>query len=170
MFSQLGLEHSQSPPRIIGEPGRASFFGPFLDGVFGVVKKVLAQHVQALLMLVLVMVVSFLNVRSAIVIVFGHIDLLTVVDAGASGETAVPLHRILKLDWRAGHGHSPWLFVVLVLAFDRTGYFVPAHTVLSPALETRRSLSHSLIHGRVCHKLRGHLAFFGRYVDRKWLA
>jgi hypothetical protein len=143
-----------------------------LHGVFGVVQKVLAQHLQALLMLVLVMVVSFLHAWSANVIVFGHIDLLTVVDAGASGETAVPLHRILKLDSRAGHRHSPWLllFLVLVLAFDRTVYFVPAQTVLSPALKTRRSLSHALIHGRVCHKLRGHLAFFGRDVDRKWLA
>jgi hypothetical protein len=128
---------------------------------FGVVEKVLAQHLQALLMLVLIMVVSFLHIRSAIVIVFGHIDLLTVVDAGASGETAVPVHRILELDWRAGHGHSRWLLlVVLVLAFDRTVYFVPAHTVLSPALKTRRSLSHALIHGTVCHKLRGHLGFF----------
>jgi hypothetical protein len=98
-----------------------------LDGAFGVVHKVLVQHLQALLKLVLVMAVSFLHVRSGIVIVLGHIDLLTVIDAGASGETAVPLHRILELDWRAGNGHSPWLlFVVLVLAFDRTVYFVPA--------------------------------------------
>jgi hypothetical protein len=75
-------------------------------------------------MLVLVMVVCFLHVRSAIVIVFGHIDLFTVVDARASGVTAVPLHRILELDWGAGHGHSRWLLllVVLVLAFGRTVY------------------------------------------------
>jgi hypothetical protein len=121
-------------------------------------------------MQVLLMVVCFLHVGSAIVIVLGHIDLLTVVHAWASGETAVPHYRILELDLRAGHGHSPWVFLVLVLAFDRTVYFVPAHTVLSPHLKTRRSLSHALIHDRVCHKLRGHLAFFGRDVDRKWLA
>jgi hypothetical protein len=143
-----------------------------LHRVFGVVQKVLVQHLQVLLMLVLVLVVSFLHVRPIVIIVFGHIDLLTVVHSWASGETAVPLHRILELDWRAGHGHSPWLLLllVLVLAFDRAVYFVPAHTVLSPALETRRSLSHVLIHGRACNKLRGHLAFFGRDVDRKWLA
>jgi hypothetical protein len=143
-----------------------------LHGVFGVDQKVLAQHLQALLVLFLVlgMVVCFLHVGSAIVIVLGHIDLLTVVHAGTSGETAVPHHRILELDWRAGHGHSPWVFLVLVLAFDRTVYFVPADTVLSPALKTRRSLSHALIHDRVCHKFRDHLTFFGRDVDRKWLA
>jgi hypothetical protein len=94
-----------------------------LHGVFWGDQKILAQHLQAMLMLD--MVVSFLHFRSVIVIVFGHIDLLTVVDAGASGEAAVPLHRILELDWRVGHGHSPWLllFVVLVLAFERTVYF-----------------------------------------------
>ncbi len=145
-------------------------FGAFLHGVFGVDQKVLVEHLQALMMVVLVMVVSFLNVRSVIVFVFGHIDLMTFVHAGASGEGAVPLDRILELNWRAGHGHSPWLVLVLVLAFDRNVYFVPAHTVLSPSLKTRRSLSHALIHGPVCDKLRGYLTFFGRDVDRKWLA
>jgi hypothetical protein len=96
---------------------------------------------------------------------FGHDHVL-------ASYSLLTLNRILELDWRAGYGHSPWLLLllVLVLAFDWAVYFVPAHTVLSLTLETRRSLSHALIHTGVFHKLRGHLAFFSRDVDRKWLA
>ncbi len=72
------------------------------------------------------------HIRNVIVIVFGHIDLLTVVHARASGETAVPLHIILELDWKAGHRHCLWLLLFVVLAFDLTVYFIHAYTFLSP--------------------------------------